>query len=226
MPSEYYWRTRNADTNHQGPNYVGPSSSYMLAYVGLFANAEFFDFGRHVAAAFSDGLAAETTSRGSGPGRLATAGNGRLEILVTSSTAQGGIKCYLPTYLSIDLSVYLPTYLSIYPSIYRSIHRSSYLPVETNWSWNQLNLKSVESQSNWVSKQLTFKSIESEINWNSIQLNFKSVDSHIYWISHFTPIGFLSLETSATASCGRYVISTLPLSPCYTCVKSRRVLLI
>ena len=63
MPSEYYWRTRNADTNHQGPNYVGPSSSYMLAYVGLFANAEFFDFGRHVAAAFSDGLA----SRGSGP---------------------------------------------------------------------------------------------------------------------------------------------------------------
>ena len=85
-----------------------------------------------MAAAFSDGLAAETTSRGSGPGRLATAGNGRLEILVTSSTAQGGIKCYLPTYLSIDLSVYLPTYLSIYPSIYRSIHRSSYLPVETN----------------------------------------------------------------------------------------------
>ena len=31
----------------------------------LFANAEFFDFARHVAAAFSDGLAAETTSRGS-----------------------------------------------------------------------------------------------------------------------------------------------------------------
>ena len=77
-----------------------------------------------MAAAFSDGLAAETTSRGSGPGRLATAGNGRLEILVTSSTAQGGIKCYLPTYLSIDLSVYLPTYLSIYLSIHLSIYLS------------------------------------------------------------------------------------------------------
>ena len=31
----------------------------------VYANAEFFDFERHVAAAFSDGLAAETTSRGS-----------------------------------------------------------------------------------------------------------------------------------------------------------------
>ena len=130
MPSEYYWRTRNADTNHQGPNYVGPSSSYMLAYVGLFANAEFFDFGRHVAAAFSDGLAAETTSRGSGPGRLATAGNGRLEILVTSSTAQGGIKCYLPTYLPIYRSICLPTYLPIYLSIHPSIYLSIYLSID------------------------------------------------------------------------------------------------
>ena len=113
MPSEYYWRTRNADTNHQGPNYVGPSSSYMLAYVGLFANAEFFDFGRHVAAAFSDGLAAETTSRGSGPGRLATAGNGRLEIRVVPHKAVLNAT-YLPTYLPIPLPTCLPAYLPTY----------------------------------------------------------------------------------------------------------------
>ena len=143
---------------------------------------------------FSDGLAAKTTSRGSGPGRLATA----VKAWDTSSIAHGGIKCYLPTYLptylSIYLSTYLPTYLSIYLSIYLSfslsvclsIYLSSYLPVEISWRWNQLNLKSVDSQSNWVSKQL----------WLSNQLNLKSVEIQINWISNQLPLTWIEFRTS------------------------------
>ena len=54
-----------------------------------------------------------------------TCDSGKWQAWDTSSTAQGGIKCYLPTYqsiyLSIYLSVYLPTYLSIHLSFYLSI---------------------------------------------------------------------------------------------------------
>ena len=57
-----------------------------------------------MAAAFSDGLAGETTSRGSGPGRLAAAGNGRLEIPVVLHKVVLNAT-YLPTYLSIYLSI-------------------------------------------------------------------------------------------------------------------------
>ena len=60
-----------------------------------------------------------------------------------------------------------------------------------NWQPNQLNLKSTDNQNH-----LNLTSFESDINWLSNQLNS----------AHSLPIGSLSLETSATASCGRYVI--------------------
>ena len=103
-----------------------------------------------------------------------------------------------------------------------------------DWQPNHLNLKLIDNQINWISNQLTTtslevrinrqpKSFEAHIDWQPNHLNFKSLDnpnhlnltsieSDINWLSNqlnsarSLPIGSLSLETSATASCGRYVI--------------------
>ena len=105
---------------------------------------------------------------------------------------------------------------------------------QINWQPNHLDLKSIDNHITWSSKQqttkniwsthrLTTKSFESQINWqpksfafqirwqpNHLTLN--SFESDINWLSnqlnsaHSLPIGSLSLETSATALCGRYVI--------------------
>ena len=56
--------------------------------------------------------------------------------------------------------------------------------------------KSFESQIRWQPNHLTLNSFESDINWLSNHLNS----------AHPLRIGSLSLETSATALCGRYVI--------------------
>ena len=91
------------------------------------------------------------------------------------------------------------------------------------WHPYHLNLKSIDNQLIWISNRLTTKSLESQINWqpksfesqirwqpNHLTLN--SFESHINWLSNqlnsarSLPIGSLSLETSATALCGRYVI--------------------
>ena len=106
------------------------------------------------------------------------------------------------------------------------------LESQINWQPNHLKFKSTDNQNHlkhtsidniiWISNQLTTKSIESQINWQPNQLNLKSIDnqnhltlnsveSDINWVSnqlnsaHSLPIGSLSLETSATALCGRYV---------------------
>ena len=104
-------------------------------------------------------------------------------------------------------------------------------PIEfqVTWSSNPLNSKPIESQINWInfksiqfqinrfSNKLNLKPIEFQIIWIWNQLKFKTIwiwnhlkfkpaESHIKWISYFTPIGLLSLETSATASRGRFNI--------------------
>ena len=91
-----------------------------------------------------------------------------------------------------------------------------------NWQPNHLKLKSIDNQLIWISNQLTTKitrithrlttkSFESQIDWQPNHLTFNSFESDINWLSnqlnsaHSLPIGSLSLETSATALCGRYV---------------------
>ena len=74
------------------------------------------------------------------------------------------------------------------------------------WISNQLTTKSIESQINWQPKPF-----ESQIRWQPNHLTLNSFESDINWLSnqlnsaHSLPIGSLSLETSATALCGRYV---------------------
>ena len=74
-----------------------------------------------------------------------------------------------------------------------------------DWQPNHLNLKSIDNQINWISNHSTTKII-----WISNQMTTKSFDSQLVWTwhqsAHSLPIGSLSLETSATALCGRYVI--------------------
>ena len=77
------------------------------------------------------------------------------------------------------------------------------------------NAESLESQINWQPHQVQInrqpKSFEAHIDWQPNHLNFNSFDADINWLSnhlhsaHPFPIGSLSLETSATALCGRYV---------------------
>ena len=109
------------------------------------------------------------------------------------------------------------------------------LESQINWQPNHWNRKSTDNQITWISDQLTTKSFESQINgpklfesqirWQPNHLNLKSDDSQIIelnplesdidWLSNQLNstrplpilIGSLWLETSATASCGRYVIS-------------------
>ena len=104
---------------------------------------------------------------------------------------------------------------------------------QIDWQPNHLNLKSIDNQITsisdqlqcritWISNQLTTKSVEvqvnrqpksfeAHINWQPSHLTLNSFESDINWLSnqlnsaHPLPIGSLSLETSATASCGRYV---------------------
>ena len=105
------------------------------------------------------------------------------------------------------------------------------LESQIKWQPNHLNLKSDDNQINWISNQMTTKSLESQIRWQPNHLNLKSDDNQINWISnhltlnsfgsdiswlsnhlnstHPRPIGSLSLETSATALCVRYVIRRL-----------------
>ena len=88
---------------------------------------------------------------------------------------------------------------------------------QSDWQPNQLNLKSTDNHLTWSANQqttkiiwsthrLTTKSFESQIDWQP------NLESDINWLSnqlsstHPLPIGSLSLETSATALCGRYVI--------------------
>ena len=102
-----------------------------------------------------------------------------------------------------------------------------------NWRPTHLNLKSIDNQITsisdqlqcritWISNQLTAtsfevqinrqpKSFEAHIDWQPNHLNLNSFEADINWLSnhlhsaHPFPIGSLSLETSATALCGRYV---------------------
>ena len=79
------------------------------------------------------------------------------------------------------------------------------LDSQLTWTSNQLqpnhlNLKSVDNQN-----RLNRKSNDNQIIWLSSHLNLTSIDFRTNWIPHLLPIGSLSLETSATASCGRYV---------------------
>ena len=76
---------------------------------------------------------------------------------------------------------------------------------QTSWISNDLTTKTFESQINGISKQLSLKSLESQTKSNAKQLNLKSIDFRTNWIPRLLPVGSLSLETSATASCGRYV---------------------
>ena len=95
---------------------------------------------------------------------------------------------------------------------------------QNNWIANHLNLNSIDFQI-LKSKQLNLKwtvnkKLESQINGISNLLNLQTkwnakyiIESEINWLSNRTNsipdlllIGSLSLETSATASCGRYVI--------------------
>ena len=103
-----------------------------------------------------------------------------------------------------------------------------------NWHPTHLNLKSIDNQITsisdqlqcritWISNQLTAtsfevqinrqpKSFEAHIDWQPNHLNLNSFEADINWLSnhlhsaHPFPIGSLSLETSATALCGRYYI--------------------
>ena len=81
-----------------------------------------------------------------------------------------------------------------------------------NWQPNHLKLKSIDNQLTWTSNQLTTNSFESQIIWQPNHLTLNSFESDINWLSnhlnstHTLSIGSLSLETSATASCGRYVM--------------------
>ena len=105
----------------------------------------------------------------------------------------------------------------------------------SNWQPHHLKFKSTDNQNHlkhtsidnqiiWISNQLTTKSIESQINgqpkafesqirWQPNHLTLNSFESDINWLSNHLnsarslPIGSLSLETSATALCGRYVSS-------------------
>ena len=96
------------------------------------------------------------------------------------------------------------------------------LESQINWQSNHLNLKSIDNHITWSSNQqttkiiwsthrLTTKSFESQIRWQPNHLTLNSFESDINWLSnqlnsaHSLPIGSLSLETSATALCGRYV---------------------
>ena len=108
------------------------------------------------------------------------------------------------------------------------------LESQINWQPNHLNLKSIDNHITWSSNQQTTKiiwsthrlttesfesqinwqpkSFESQIRWQPNHLTLNSFESDINWPSnqlnsaHSLPIGSLSLETSATALCGRYVI--------------------
>ena len=88
---------------------------------------------------------------------------------------------------------------------------SKSLESQINWQPTHLNLKSVDNQITWISDQLTTESLEVQINRQPNHLTLNSFESDINWLSnqlnsaHPLPIGPLSLETSVTASCGRYV---------------------
>ena len=118
---------------------------------------------------------------------------------------------------------------------FSSFQLESEIKFQIHWFSNQMNLKSIEVEINWISNQLNLKAIEFQSNWLSNQLNLKSIEIQINWISNrwlshqlnfaLHSYRLLIFGNFATASCGRCVISTLPLSPCHTCVKSRCVLL-
>ena len=86
------------------------------------------------------------------------------------------------------------------------------LESQIGWRPNHLNLKSIiDNQITWIPNQLTTKSFESQIRWQPNHLTLNSFESDINWLSnhlnsaHPLPTGSLSLETFATALCGRYV---------------------
>ena len=86
------------------------------------------------------------------------------------------------------------------------------IDAQISWISNQLTAKSIESQISWQPK-----SFESQIRWQPNHLTLNSFEADINWLSnhlhsaHPFPIGSLSLETSATALCGRYVTSLYTL---------------
>ena len=107
----------------------------------------------------------------------------------------------------------------------------THLNLKSTDNQNHLNHTSVNTQIIWISNYLTSKSFEPQINWQPKSFesqiryqpnhfNFRSdknqIISQLVWIWHqlaFEPIEFhipllldsLSLETSATALCGKYV---------------------
>ena len=100
--------------------------------------------------------------------------------------------------------------------------RTKALESQIIWQPNHLKLNSIDNQRTWISNQLTTKIIgithqlttkplESQIRRQPNHLTLNSLESDINWFSNQLnstrplPIGSLSLETSATAPCGRYV---------------------
>ena len=105
------------------------------------------------------------------------------------------------------------SFLSFKDSFLKEVSQKSFV-----WQ-NHLNHTSVDNHITWTSNHLTSKPLESQINWQPTHLNLDSFESDINWLSnqlnsaHSLPIGSLSLETSATALCGRYVIRIYLLYP-------------
>ena len=104
----------------------------------------------------------------------------------------------------------------------KSTDNHTHLNLKSNDKQNHLNLRSIDNQISWVpnqlttkiiwiSNQMTPKSLEFQIRWQPNHLPLNSFESDINWLSiqlnstSPLPIGSLWLETSATASCGRYV---------------------
>ena len=81
------------------------------------------------------------------------------------------------------------------------IRRPNHLNSESIDNQNQWNLKSDDNQITWIPNQMTTKPFDSQFTWIWHQLIFDPIELHTP-----LPIGSLSLETSATALCGRYVI--------------------
>ena len=94
---------------------------------------------------------------------------------------------------------------------------------QLDWQPNLLNLTWIDNRLTWSSNQQTSKIIwsairsrtKSHLNLKSIDIQINSFESDINRLSnhlistHPLPIGSFSLETSATASCSRYVILQL-----------------
>ena len=118
-------------------------------------------------------------------------------------------KCFVFDFQSVIFEGSLAQKLRFWASTLRFLKEVSH----KSFVWqNHLNHTSVDNHITWTSNHLASKPLESQINWQPNHLNLMSFEADINWLSnqlnsaHPLPIGSLSLETSAAASCGRYVM--------------------